>query len=36
LAAISNTKFEINASGNVTEVHYGISYPDHSGICPPL
>jgi hypothetical protein len=35
-AEIGITKFEIDASGNVTEIHHGISYPDHSGICPLL
>ena len=35
-ASIGITKIEIDASGNVTEVAHGISYPDHSGICPLL
>jgi hypothetical protein len=35
-AQIGITKFEIDASGNVTEISHGISYPDHSGICPLL
>jgi hypothetical protein len=35
-AEIGITKFEIDASGNVTEIHHGTSYPDHSGICPLL
>jgi hypothetical protein len=35
-AQIGITKIEIDASGNVTEISHGISYPDHSGICPLL
>jgi hypothetical protein len=35
-AQIGITKIEIDASGDVTEISHGISYPDHSGICPLL
>lgn len=33
---IGIVRVEIDASGNVTEFFHGISFPDHTGICPLL